>query len=215
MSRYSDQAPFARPCLVDLHTQTDFVLPDGARYVPGAEALIPVWKALTAFGAAHHLPMVATLESEKLCTADASAERAAAPATRLGRAKLPETLLPAHQVVSAAEPDATLDFQFQLILETLHEDVFLNPQADTLFASASCSAFVVYGLPIETCIKSAVLGLLERGHRVYVVTDAVRARDIAAGERTLADLANAGAAFITSAALMEKVRQQKETAEGQ
>ncbi|MCX8037653.1 MAG: isochorismatase family protein [Candidatus Sumerlaeia bacterium] len=208
MSRYSDRAPFTRPCLVDIHTQTDFVLPGGACHVPGAEALIPVWKALTAFGAEFHLPMVATLQSSGGCLTDMSAGTLATSSA----AKLPETLLPAYQVLAAAEQDATLDFHVQLILETCNEDVFQNAQADAVFASAACSAFVVYGVPIETSVKSAVLGLLERGHRVYVVTDAIRARDAAVGERTLADLANAGAAFISSAALMEKVRQQKETA---
>jgi hypothetical protein len=57
-------------------------------------------------------------------------------------------------------------------------------------------------------VRLAVLGLRQRGHRVHVLSDAIRAIEPGAGERALTEMANAGASFINSSMFLEKARQQ-------
>jgi len=202
-------AHFARPCLVDVDTQVDFALPTGSLYAPGAADLIPLWKELTEFGQADHLPMVATMD----CHIPDDPEFALYPPHCVvgtpGQQKLPETLAASHQIIPPNERDITIDFESQVILEKNNLDVFTNALAAEVFGAIQCSAFAVYGLVTEYCVRIVVLGLLQRGHRVYVISDAIRPFEPAAGERALAEMANAGAGFIQSAAFFEKVRQQK------
>jgi len=124
-----------------------------------------------------------------------------------GQAKIPETLAADHQYIPNNKRDATIDFEVQLILEKQNVDVFSNVMAAEVFTTIPCTTFAVYGVPTEYSVRVAVLGLLSRGHRVHLLSDAVLALHVAEGERALAEMANAGAAFIQSAALMGKVRQ--------
>ena len=201
-------AIFERPCLVDIDTQADFALPTGTLCVPGAQDLIPLWKKLTEFGQANHLPMVASMD----CHRTNDPEFAQFPPHCIvgtpGHCKLPETLASNYQIVSPGEHE-TLDFQAQLILEKNTLDIFSNPQAEQIFGAIPCSTFAVYGLTSEYCVRVAVLGLLQRGYRVHVLSDAIRPGEAAAGERALAEMANAGAGFIQSATFLEKVRQHR------
>jgi nicotinamidase-related amidase len=50
----------------------------------------------------------------------------------------------------------------------------------------------------EYCVRFAAKGLLERGHRVSVVKDAIETLKIEDGERTVAELQALGAKFITT-----------------
>jgi len=201
-------AIFEKPCLVDIDTQVDFVMPSGALYVPGAEELIPIWKQLTEFGLANHLPMLASVN----CHRPGDPEFADHPPHCIvgtpGQSKIPETLAPRHQFIPYDKGDSTIDFQAQVIMEKPTSDIFSNKQAAPIFSTIPCSTFTVYGLATESCVRLLVLGLLLHGHRVHVIADAIRAYDPAAGERALAEMANAGAGFIQSATFFEKVRGQ-------
>lgn len=56
-----------------------------------------------------------------------------------------------------------------------HFDVFQgNPYTERILESIKPEAAVVYGVATNVCVNYAVLGLLERGIRVYVPTDAIK-----------------------------------------
>jgi nicotinamidase/pyrazinamidase len=192
---------------MDIDTQVDFAFPTGALYVPGAEELIPVWKKLTELGQANHLPMVASMDCHRPDDPEFAQYSPHCIVGTSGQRKIAETLCDNHQIISPEEGDVTVDFRSQLILEKNALDIFTNAKAAQIFAAISCSTFAVYGLTTEHGVRAAVMGLLQRGYRVHVISDAVRPLDPAVGERTLAELANAGAAFIQSATFIEKVRQ--------
>lgn len=198
---------FERPCLVDIDTQVDFIRPSGALPVPGAETLIPIWRELTEFGEANKLPMIASVDSHGQNDAEFEQFQPHCVAGTPGQVKVPETLAVNHQFISNDKADKTVDFDVQVILEKQTLDVFSNVMAEDVFATVPCTTFAVYGVATEYCVRIAVLGLLARGHRVHVVSDAIQALDPAEGERALAEMANAGAAFIQSAVLLDKVRQ--------
>jgi nicotinamidase/pyrazinamidase len=52
---------------------------------------------------------------------------------------------------------------------------------------------VVYGVVTDYCVKAAVLGLLDRGHKVAVVVDAVRPIDPDAEAEVFAEFTRRGA----------------------
>ncbi|MBX6316021.1 MAG: isochorismatase family protein, partial [Isosphaeraceae bacterium] len=66
-----------------------------------------------------------------------------------------------------------------LTLEKRRYDLFSHPDAARLVAlyGRNDPMFVVYGVATDYCVQAAVLGLLDRGYRVAVVADAVRAVD--------------------------------------
>ncbi len=58
--------------------------------------------------------------------------------------------------------------------------------------------FVVFGVVTEYCVRLAAKGLLERGRRVALVTDAIETLDPADGRRTLEELTGRGARLINT-----------------
>lgn len=198
---------FDKPCFVDIDTQVDFVHSSGALYVPGAEALIPVWRKLTEFGETNKLAMIASMDTHT----ENDPEFAEFPPHCVkgseGQQKIAETLCRDHQIIENVEGETTIDFDNQLILEKPSLDVFDNVHTEEVLGAIPCTTFALYGVATDYCIRIAALGLLSRGYPVHVVSDAIAAIDEEAGERALAEMANAGAAFIQTETLMEKVSQ--------
>ena len=94
----------------------------------------------------------------------------------------------------------------QLILEKQVLDVFSNPNAEKVLARLGREPeYCVFGVVTEYCVRCASLGLLERGHRVAVVTDAIETLDPAIGRRTLDDLVTRGARLITTGQALDLV----------
>jgi nicotinamidase-related amidase len=66
-----------------------------------------------------------------------------------------------------------------LTVEKRTFEVFSHPDADRIFElyQRGQPTFVVYGVATDYCVAAVVRGLLERGGKVAVVVDAVRAID--------------------------------------
>ncbi|MGB6393947.1 MAG: isochorismatase family protein, partial [Candidatus Acidiferrales bacterium] len=58
--------------------------------------------------------------------------------------------------------------------------------------------FVVFGMVTEHCVRLAAKGLLERGRKVAVVTDAIQQLNAEDGRRALDELRALGARFVTT-----------------
>jgi nicotinamidase/pyrazinamidase len=198
---------FSKPCLVDIDTQIDFVRPEGALYVHGAQRLVPLWRELTAFGETNSLPMIASVVAHGEQDPESRPLPPHCVVGTPGQLKIPETLAMKYQFVPNERRDTTIDFETQVILEKQNLDVFTNVHAAEVFGMVQCSTFVLYGVTTEYSVRAAAFGLMAANHRVHVLSDAIKAIDDAAGERVLAELANAGAAFIQSAVFFDKVRQ--------
>jgi nicotinamidase/pyrazinamidase len=186
----------------EVDTQADFMLPGGKLYVSGAERLLPNIRRLTDAARQGRVFLVShgcyhTKDDPEFKTFPPHCIKGTP-----GSAVVPEAL--AEKVVTVPnEPTATLPhdpFQYQQIhLEKQTLDVFESRHADELVKRlGKDTEFVVFGVVTEYCVRLAAKGLLERGHRVAVVKDAIETLKAEDGQRAVTELQALGAKFITT-----------------
>ena len=187
----------------EVDVQRDFVLPGGKLYVPGAEKLLPSIRRLTdaarqgkVFLVSHGDFHASDDPEFKIfpphCVkgtpgSDLVPEAMTDNLVRVPNepdAKLPENLLQYQQIL--------LEKQTLSIFETLHADEVVQKLGDQ-------AEFVVFGVVTEYCVSCAVKGLLDRGRRVAVVTDAIETLKREDGEKSLAEFKAMGARLVTTA----------------
>lgn len=71
-------------------------------------------------------------------------------------------------------------------------DVFSNPFAEVVLKRLGIDEVTVCGVATEYCVKAAVLGLLERGIKTKLVTDAIRGIDDKASREALIEMGSKG-----------------------
>ena len=186
----------------EVDMQRDFVLPGGKLYVPGAEKLLPNIRRLTdaarqgrVFLVSHgdfHAPndpefkifpphCVKGTPGAELVP-EALTQQVARVPNEPGE-KLPGDLFKYQQIL--------LEKQTLSIFETLHADQLVNKLGNQ-------AEFVVFGVVTEYCVSFAVKGLLERGRRVAVVTDAVETLKKEEGEKSVEEFKRLGARLTTT-----------------
>jgi nicotinamidase/pyrazinamidase len=123
-----------------------------------------------------------------------------------GAAIVPETLAGKFFMIpnrANAKVPADLSKVQQVILEKQTLDIFDNPNTEKVierlksFTDPSAE-FVVFGVVTEYCVRLAAKGLLARGRRVALVSDAIEAIDPAAGRQALGELKAMGARMVTT-----------------
>ncbi len=190
----------------DVDTQADFMLPGGKLYVPGAEKRIANMSRLAD----------AAREGRVFMVSDADAHTPDDPEFRQwpphcvrgtpGAEIIPETLTDKFYRIpnrAGASLPADLGNYQQVVIEKQTLDVFDNPNTETVLKRLESivspdAEFVVFGVVTEYCVRLAAKGLLDRGRRVALVTDAIETLDPAAGNRTLEELTAKGARLITT-----------------
>jgi len=136
----------------DIDTQMDFLYPAGALYTPGSESVIPAVAALNRHASGHGIPLISTV-----CCHEEAAEEF--------------KVWPPHCIAGTwgqKKPAATL-VRGQIFVEKNELDLFSNPRTESLLED-EC---VVYGVLTEYCVRRAIMGMLQRGRKVSLVTDAV------------------------------------------
>jgi nicotinamidase/pyrazinamidase len=203
----------------DVDTQADFMFPDGALPVPGAEAIRPNLGRLTAAARAQRLTIVHTADDHDRHDpeiADAPDFVDTFPAHCLrgtpGAARLPETSAPAGALdippdgrgfeVTAAAGAA------EIVLRKNRFDAFSNPAAVPLLRALAPDRVVVYGVALEVCDRYAVEGMLAQGggFEIVVVEDAVAALDPDRGAGLLDDWRTRGVRVVTTDELLAELR---------
>lgn len=194
----------------EVDTQRDFMLPGGALYVPGAEKLIPNLDRLAE----------AAREDRVFLMSSADAHSPDDPELRQwpphclkgtpGAEILPECLAP-HRLVIPNEASFALPADLrryqQVTLEKNTLDVFDNPHADALLARIEPAGlpsfdpdplFALFGVVTEYCVQCAVEGLLQRGCRVAIISDAIESLDAKKGQELLDGWQSRGVRLITA-----------------
>lgn len=179
---------------VDVDTQRDFLEPTGALFVLGSEGILGNLARLTGFARERGIPVLATACAHAPDDVEMAEFGPHCLAGTAGQLRVDATAWAGGHVVGPAERFGG-DVPAHLTLQKRQVDAFEHPAADALVAlyNRERPTFVVYGVATDYCVKAAVLGLLERGGKVAVVVDAVRAIDADRESEVLADLIQRGA----------------------
>jgi nicotinamidase/pyrazinamidase len=180
---------------VDIDTQRDFLEPGGALHIAGSEAIQANLARLTAFARARGIPVLATACAHTLDEPDPEPFPPHCLVGTRGQERVEATAWPGGTVVAPDEPFEGETPPAHLTIQKRRYDVFSHSDADRIIGlyGRDHPTFVVYGVATDYCVKAAVLGLLDRGQKVAVVADAIRAVD-AGGEATvLEEFARRGA----------------------
>ncbi|MGB9605070.1 MAG: cysteine hydrolase family protein [Bryobacteraceae bacterium] len=183
----------------DVDTQVDFLFPAGALYVPGAENLLPALARLRDHAAASGIPVVSSTDAHEEDDPEFIQWPPHCVGGTLGQQKPTETLLDPRVTVSVAPGEYEPGQARQIIVEKQALDVFTNPNLPGLLERLGAERCVVYGVVTEYCVRCAAIGLLRRGYRVELVTDAIQSLDAEAERRTLEEILAAGGRLTTVA----------------
>ena len=163
---------------VDVDTQADFLEVAGALYVDGSNEILGNLARLTRYAREQGISILATACAH----AHDDPELARLPAHCLagtpGQRRVAATEWPGGMVIGAGDKyDGSI--APHLTIQKREFDVFSHPEADRVVAvyNVAGPTFVVYGVATDYCVRAAALGLLERGCKVALVVDAVRAID--------------------------------------
>ncbi|MBI5084836.1 MAG: cysteine hydrolase [Acidobacteria bacterium] len=158
----------------DIDTQVDFVIPSGALYVPGSEAIIPAVVKLNRWAVEHGIALISTVDAHAEDDPEFRSWPAHCVAGTLGQRK----------------PESTL--VGQTVLSKQSVDCFTIPELPGLLDKLGAERCVVYGVVTEICVRFAAFGLLKTGRQVELVADAVKCLDESAAAAMLAEFTAAG-----------------------
>ena len=195
----------------DVDTQADFIYADGKLYVQGAEEIIPNLKRLTQWAESNRVLVIASADAHHAGDAEFAKYPPHCLVGTRGQNKIPETTLPNALVIPnqpVSLPKDTMKYQ-QVILEKQELDVFSNPNVGiVLDRLGSNQEIVLYGVVTEICVAYAAHGLMRRGYRLRVVTDAIRHLDEPRARRFLEEIKETGATLITTKELLSGLTRQ-------
>ncbi len=188
--------------LWEVDTQKDFMLPGGKLYVKGAEKLLPNIRRLTdlvrqgkVFLVSHgcfHAP-----DDPEFTQFSPHCVKGTPGADFVPEA-LTERVAHVPNDPDAKLPDDLSAFQ-QVLLEKQTLNIFETRLAGQLVEKiGDAPEFFVFGVVTEYCVGFAVKGLLARGRRVAVVTDAIETLDPSVGQRAMAEWQRLGARLTTT-----------------
>lgn len=198
-----------RLVLWSVDVQEDFMMPGGKLYVPGAEKRIPKIQWLISAALASGTLVVSSGDAHTPNDPEFANFPPHCVAGTSGARILEEALGPRVCTIpndaSKPLPADILDCP-QILFEKQTLDVFDNPHAGELVDRLGAEAeYVVFGVVTEFCVVRAAKGLLARGRKVFIVTDAIEALKPEDGRRTLDELQSLGAQLITADAALEKI----------
>lgn len=186
----------------EVDMQRDFVLPGGHLYVPGAEKLLPNIRRLTDAARQGKVFLVSSGDFHAPNDPEFQTFPPHCIKGESGSELVPEAFTDnVARVENSGAGDLPKDiFQYQqILLEKQTLDVFQTRHADELVDRLGTQPeFVVFGVVTEYCVSCAVKGLLQRGRRVAVVTDAIETLKKEEGEKTLSEWKRLGARLTTT-----------------
>ena len=196
--------------LFDIDTQFDFINPEGKLYAKGAEEIVGNLDSLFALAERHRYTTISTMDAH---TANDPEFKQFAPHCVPGtpgqkRVLADRPRLPRRVISPEAKGGVVFETGIHYIVEKRELDPFSNPWLDVLLKKGKLNGFqaIVFGVATDYCVDKGVKRLLGAKIKTYVVTDAIRAVDAAAGERIIESWRDNGAILVTTAELFEMFR---------
>jgi nicotinamidase/pyrazinamidase len=192
----------------EVDTQADFMLPGGKLYVPGAEKLLPNIRRLVDAARQGRVFLVShgcfhTPDDPEFETFPPHCVKGTPGAEFVPQA-LTSRIVRVPNEPSATIPDDLSSYQ-QILLEKQTLDIFESRHAEVLLRRLGHPEFIVFGVVTEYCVNFAAMGLLQRGHRVSIVQDAIETLDADAGRKAVDELQKLGAKVINTADALASV----------
>jgi len=186
-----------RQVLIDVNTQRDFLLAGGKACVGNHRRVLSHIRRMLAWARLNDVPVISTCEvypgnngnGAGYCIDGTEGQRKISYALFNSRISFPaddSTDLPAD----------LLRQYHQVIFNKRCLDPFAEPRIERLLTELSAGRFIVIGAGAEGAIKAMALGLLQRGKRVTVVTDAVGAHNKKQADLALRKIKAKGARFV-------------------
>jgi nicotinamidase/pyrazinamidase len=215
-------------------TQNDFMNKDGALYVPDAELIKPNLKLLTRYASKRRIFVLGSVDNHfgtpeyKEREMELSRWKGPFPDHCMngtyGQKIIQECILqdPQHAIyipnLLKNRPEKQIEraiehFDFVNInkwtpvgvfFEKQSYDVFTNPFANEIIDILKLDEAVVYGVATDYCVKSAVLGMQEKGIQCYVVEDAIKGVSSETTKLALDEMVDAKAKFVTTKDVLER-----------
>ena len=162
---------------LDIDTQVDFIMPQGALYVPDAEQLLPLYDRLSRFALDRGIPVLASADAHDENDPEFKQFPPHCVKGTAGQLKVPQTrpeLFFVQKNDGAAVTKEQLKFN-HVLFEKQTFDVFSNAKIEVYLKHLQPQTVVVYGVATDYCVKAAVEGLLVRQYAVWLLTDAIKA----------------------------------------
>lgn len=210
---------------VDVDVQHDFCEPEGALYVPGSPN--DAFRRLTQAALDKKIPILGSVDSHAHDAWEFASNENRGPQGEKpnfpdhcvkgtpGWLKTRGTLPKRFRFVPNVE-EAPIEFVIRELKGHHTQGVYFEKEVYSLFANPLAERFVkamneamdgaeffVYGVATDYCVKAAAMGLLERGYKTALVTDAIAGITEEGVSQAFAQMKEMGARFTTLAELLE------------
>jgi nicotinamidase/pyrazinamidase len=185
---------------VDIDTQFDFMNPRGNLYVPGTEDIVDNIKKLFDYAKEHKIIILSSVDAHTVDDPEFKLFPSHCIKGTPGNQKIEASTCKDNIFIENVEQDITesmMDHE-QIIVESQTFDIFDSMNTDGIVNKLDACNYVVFGVATDYCVKAAVLGLLQRGYNVCLVTDATKAITKEGEEKSLNEMKDAGAVFTTT-----------------
>lgn len=169
------------PVILDLNTQRDLLAEDGAQPVFQADELHEPLRKLFAFAQRNQVPVISTRYNHLMTPGQRGSIGAPGPGKLIcqpagpGYQKMPFTNLRKRKEWQLdCGTDLPVDgFRTtqQFVFDLPNLNLFECPRLDRLLSEATAEMILVAGMPLEWTVRTAVLGMLARRHKITMVTD--------------------------------------------
>ena len=197
----------ARLVFVDVDTQIDFMLPQGALYVPGAEEIIPNLRALMTCARHHGVPVISSADAHPPNDPSFAQWPPHCVIGTPGAQRIPETqfLAPSRLPNRLISFPPSMDFEGQTIVEKTAYDVLANPNFDPLLERLAPTRAVVFGVATEYCIRSSALSLRGRRIPVDLVVDAIKGITPDESKKAIQEMTGAGVRLVKTEEVLAEI----------
>jgi nicotinamidase-related amidase len=162
--------------LLDLNTQRDFCLAEGAAPVANIEQLLPALRRVVAWAKRNHVPVISSLNSHRPYELDRASPRRCCIEGSWGQKKLPFTVFGQHIRVDVDNtlgvPADLFRVYQQIVFRERGDNLLTNPKAERFLTQLPAHETIVFGNGLENSVKVLALGLRARDKQVAVILDA-------------------------------------------
>jgi nicotinamidase-related amidase len=165
--------------LIDINTQKDFFLADGNACIGNHRRVLAHIRRMMAWARYRNIPIISTCEVYPDDNG-ANSINYCIDGTE-GQKKIPYTLL-SNRAAFPADSSTDLPADIlrryrQIVLHKRCFDPFDEPRIERLLSEVRANEFILIGASAEGAVSAMALGLLQRGRKVTIVTDAVGAHN--------------------------------------